>query len=237
MAEILFAIGDIHGCKKELDVIHDKIKKYCSKKNKKPIITYLGDYIDRGPKSKDVIQTIIEFTLPNVEKICLLGNHEQMLLDVLNYKENSLYQWIANSGVETLESYGGSLSEFVDFNMELSFEKKIYSKIHEFIPNEHKKFYDSLKLFYVWKNYIFVHAGINPLLDIKKQEKETLIWTRDKKFFDASMKYPKRIVHGHTPVSDVEFNPYRINIDTGCFNTGKLTCLVIDEDKIDILNS
>ena len=121
--------------------------------------------------------------------------------------------------------------------MELSFEKKIYSKIHEFIPNEHKKFYDSLKLFYVWKNYIFVHAGINPLLDIKKQEKETLIWTRDKKFFDPSMKYPKRIVHGHTPVSDVEFNPYRINIDTGCFNTGKLTCLVIDEDKIDILNS
>ena len=67
-------------------------------KNKKPIITYLGDYIDRGPKSKDVIQTIIDFTLPNVEKICLLGNHEQMLLDVLNYKENSLYQWIANSG-------------------------------------------------------------------------------------------------------------------------------------------
>ena len=82
-----------------------------------------------------------------------------------------------------------------------------------------------------------MHAGINPLLDIKKQEKETLIWTRDKKFFDPSMKYPKRIVHGHTPVSDVEFNPYRINIDTGCFNTGKLTCLVIDEDKIDILNS
>ena len=86
MAEILFAIGDIHGCKKELDVIHNKIKKYCLKNNKKPIITYLGDYIDRGPKSKDVIQTIIEFTLPNVEKICLLGNHEQMLLDVLNYK-------------------------------------------------------------------------------------------------------------------------------------------------------
>jgi len=237
MAEILFAIGDIHGCKKELDIIHNKIKKYCTNKNKKPIITYLGDYIDRGPKSQEVIQTIIDFNLPNLEKICLLGNHEQMLLDVLNNKKNSLYQWIANSGVETLESYGGNLNEFVDFNMELSFEKKIYSKIDEFIPIEHKKFYNSLKLFYVWNNYIFVHAGIDPQLDIKKQEKETLIWTRDKKFYDPLMKYTKRIVHGHTPVNTVEFNRYRINIDTGCFKTGKLTCLVIDENNIDILNS
>ena len=233
----IFAIGDIHGCKDQLDKVHKKIEIATNTNRGKKLIIYLGDYIDRGPNVKRTIDTLINFNLPNVEKIFLLGNHEQMLLDVLEGKNNSLYNWISNSGLETIESYGGDLSKYIDQNLELTFEKKIKTKIKKFLPKAHLKFFKNLKLYHVWNNYLFVHAGINPSLTIENQIKKTLIWTREKNFFDPLMTYSKIVVHGHTPVNNVEFNPYRINIDTGCFRTGKLSCLVIDENKIDILNS
>ena len=233
----IFAVGDIHGCKDQLDIIHKKIEIVANTNSGKKLVIYLGDYIDRGPNVKGTIDTLINFKLPNVEKIFLLGNHEQMFLDVLEGKHNSLYNWISNSGLETIESYGGNLSKYIDQNLELTFEKKIVTKIRKFLPKSHLNFFKNLKLYHVWKNYLFVHAGINPSLTIENQIKETLIWTREKNFFDPLMTYRKIVVHGHTPVKDVDVKPYRINIDTGCFITGKLTCLVISEDKIDVLNS
>ena len=120
----VFAVGDIHGCKNLLDKIHNKIRIATNTKSGKKLIIYLGDYIDRGPDVKGTIDTLINFNLPNVEKIFLLGNHEQMFLDVLEGKNNSLYNWISNSGLETIKSYGGDLSKYIDDNLELTFEKK-----------------------------------------------------------------------------------------------------------------
>ena len=124
----IFAIGDIHGCKDQLDKVHKKIEIATNANRGKKLIIYLGDYIDRGPNVKRTIDTLINFNLPNVEKIFLLGNHEQMFLDVLEGKNNSLYNWISNSGLETIESYGGDLSKYIDQNLELTFEKKNYNK-------------------------------------------------------------------------------------------------------------
>ena len=227
----VFAVGDIHGCKNLLDKIHNKIRIATNTKSGKKLIIYLGDYIDRGPDVKGTIDTLINFNLPNVEKIFLLGNHEQMFLDVLEGKNNSLYNWISNSGLETIESYGGDLSKYIDDNLELTFEKKIVTKIKKFLPKAHLNFFNNLKLYHVWNNYLFVHAGINPKMPIEKQQKETLIWTREKSFFDPLMTYDKIVVHGHTAKEKIEKYPFRINLDTGSFYSGRLSCLLFENNK------
>ena len=233
----IFAVGDIHGCKDLLDIIHKKIEIATTRKSGKKLIIYLGDYIDRGPDIKGTIDTLINFNLPNVEKIFLLGNHEQMLLDVLEEKNNSLYNWISNSGLETIESYGEDLSKYIDENLELTFEKKIVTKIKKFLPKAHFNFFNNLKLYHIWNNYLFVHAGINPNLSIEKQQKETLIWTREKSFLDPLMTYDKIVVHGHTAKENIEKFPYRINLDTGSFYSGKLSCLLIENKQLSFIDT
>jgi len=233
----IFAVGDIHGCKNLLDKIHNKIRIATNTKSGKKLIIYLGDYIDRGPDVKGTIDTLINFNLPNVEKIFLLGNHEQMFLDVLEEKNNSLYNWISNSGLETIESYGGDLSKYIDDNLELTFEKKIVTKIKKFLPKAHLNFFNNLKLYHVWNNYLFVHAGINPNFPIEKQQKETLIWTREKSFFDPLMTYDKIVVHGHTAKEKIEKYPFRINLDTGSFYSGRLSCLLLENNKCKYFDS
>ena len=160
-----------------------------------------------------------------------------MLLDVLEGKNNSLYNWISNSGLETIESYGGDLSKYIDNNLKLSFEKKIVTKIKKFLPKAHLNFFNNLKLYHVWNNYLFVHAGINPKMPIEKQQKETLIWTREKSFLDPSMTYNKIVVHGHTAKDKIEKYPFRINLDTGSFYSGRLSCLVIEGNKCEFFDN
>ena len=121
----VFAVGDIHGCKDLLDNIHNKIIKASKNRQGKKLIIYLGDYVDRGPDIKGTIQTLIDFNPPHFKKIFLLGNHEQMLLEFISESKNSPYVWIANGGLETLNSYTHDLSNYIDDTMHLSFDEKI----------------------------------------------------------------------------------------------------------------
>jgi len=233
----VFAVGDIHGCKNLLDNIHNKIIKISQKKDGKKLIVYLGDYIDRGPDVKGTIQALIDFQPKNFTKVFLLGNHEQMLLEFIAESRNSPYVWISNGGLETFTSYGQQLANYIDDSMHLSFNKKIRNKFIEYIPKLHMKFFNSLRLNYIWKDYLFVHAGINPDIPLDKQEKETMIWTREKHFFQPTMKFSKIVVHGHTPKEKVEHYPYRINLDTGSFYSGKLSCLIIEDQQLKFIET
>lgn len=227
----VFAVGDIHGCKDLLDNIHNQILKRSSKKKGKKLIVYLGDYIDRGSNIKGTIQTLIDFQPKNFSKVFLLGNHEQMLLDFITDSRNSSYIWISNGGLETLLSYGLDLSNYIDNSMHLSFDKKIKNKFLKLIPKSHMDFFNTLNINYTWKNYLFVHAGVNPDISLDKQEKETMIWTREKHFFKPTMTFSKIIVHGHTAKEKIENYPFRINLDTGSFYSGNLSCLILEGDK------
>jgi len=235
-----FAIGDIHGCKELVQKIHNKIIEVSKDVEGQKLLIYLGDYIDRGPDIKGTIQTLIDFQPENFTKVFLLGNHEQMLLDFMAGKRNSLYIWLGNGGLETLESYGSDVNSYIDHSMELKDEELIRKQFTRLLPFSHKNFFNQLMLNYEWGDYFFVHAGINPDLPLDKQEKETMLWTREKSFFKATMTYNKIIVHGHTPVEKIEKFPCRINLDTGSFYSGKLSCLLIEDRNlkfIDTLNN
>ena len=233
----VFAVGDIHGCKELLNVIHNKIIEASKNKEGEKLLIYLGDYIDREPDIKGTIQTLIDFQPENFIQVFLLGNHEQMLLDFMAGKRNSLYIWLGNGGLETLESYGCDMNSYIDHSMELKDEELIRKKFTRLLPFSHKNFFNQLILNYEWGNYFFVHAGINPDLPIEKQEKETMLWTREKNFFNPKMTCSKIIVHGHTPVEKIEKYPFRINLDTGSFYSGKLSCLKIENGKLSFLNT
>ncbi len=237
MIKTVYAVGDIHGCNILLQKIHNKILATSKDIEGQKLLIYLGDYIDRGPDIKGTIQTLIDFQPENFTKVFLLGNHEQMLLDFMAGKRNSLYIWLGNGGLETLESYGSDMNSYIDHSMELKDEELIRKKFTRLLPFSHKNFFNQLILNYEWGNYFFVHAGINPDLPIEKQEKETMLWTREKKFFNPKMTCSKIIVHGHTPVEKIEKYPFRINLDTGSFYSGKLSCLKIENGKLSFLNT
>ena len=129
-----YVIGDIHGYHEQLIRLQKKIEDDAKLLKGKKLLIYLGDYIDRGPAVKDCIQSLIDFKPPNFTVVYLLGNHEQMLLDFLADKKSSLYLWISNGGLETLENYGNKMEQYIDESMQLEFHDKIRDKFLSFLP-------------------------------------------------------------------------------------------------------
>ena len=156
----VFAIGDIHGCKSLLEKIHNKILKKSEKVEGNKILIYLGDYVDRGYKVKETIDTIISFKPKDFKCVFIRGNHEQMLLDFVNGKSESLTVWLYNGGAETLKSYCGR--EISDDLLNSSAKKlQIREKFIKALPKKHLHFFNGLQFSYTWKDYFFVHAGMN----------------------------------------------------------------------------
>ena len=222
----VFVVGDIHGCHILLTQIHSKILNKSNNTSGNKLLIYLGDYIDRGPKIKETIQALLNFQPDNFHQIFLSGNHEQMMLDFINNVPDSLYLWILNGGDETLNSY--EIKDTTFFNNETKSNETIRNELVNNIPKNHLQFFYNLTLSYQWGKYFFVHAGIDPAVPLDKQDKNTLIWQRRSKFFSNTKVLEKIIVHGHTPQPKIENLPNRINLDTGAFYTGILSCLIID---------
>jgi serine/threonine protein phosphatase 1 len=168
-------------------------------------VVFIGDYIDRGPQSREVVEHLLG--LP-YRCIFLLGNHEKMLLDYLAGTDQGLY--LANGGQATLESYGGDPAD---------------------IPPAHLSFFRGLQRMYETSGHLCVHAGIRPLVPLAEQSVEDLVWIRQE-FFEFIGRFPKPVVFGHTPLRQVLLEPDRIGIDTGCVYGGKLTCLTLPERRI-----
>ena len=225
----IFAIGDIHGCKGLLEKIHNKILKKSEKVEGNKILIYLGDYLDTGYEVKETIDTIINFKPKDFICVFIKGNHDQMLLDFVNGKSESLTVWLYNGGAETLKSYCGR--EISDDLLNSSAKKlQIREKFIKALPKKHLHFFNGLQFSYTWKDYFFVHAGIDPSRPLSKQRKTDMIWTRTPKFLASNQPFEKIIVHGHTPSKNVEKKINRINLDTGAVYSeyGKLSCMFID---------
>ena len=204
--EKIFAIGDIHGCFDKLRALMDKIKIDVDN----DILLFLGDYIDRGPNSFDVVEYLIDLKKHFQKIIFLKGNHEEMLKKYLEGKDRLTY--LINGGQPTLESY-----------MERS-----RTAGSPPIPQKHLDFFESLSFYYQTDNYIFVHAGLRENISLEMQDPADLLWIRED-FVSSDFDFGKRVIFGHTPYPEPLVEPNKIGIDTGAVYGNKLTCVELPE--------
>ena len=160
-----------------------------------------------------------------IEPVFLCGNHEETLLKFLQ-DPTVLNAWRNFGGVETLHSYGVDISSLREAG---GFER-IQTQFLQLLPAEHRAFYEGLQTTATIGDYFFVHAGVRPGVSLDCQKKEDLLWIRDE-FLESQRFHGKVVVHGHSPREQAEIWPNRINIDTGAYLTGTLTCLVLDGDR------
>jgi len=201
----IFAIGDIHGC---LDKLEELIGKIPADPRKDRLV-FLGDYIDRGTQSREVVDYVITLKHTYKNIIYLMGNHELMFLNYLEGIDEELY--LANGGRQTLCDYGIAGTDSPD-------ERK------KKIPVKHLQFYQSLFPYYETENYLFVHAGLIPGLEPAKQKIDDLVWVRGD-FIDSSDDFGKIVVFGHTRFGRPLIEKNKIGIDTGAVYGAQLTCI------------
>jgi serine/threonine protein phosphatase 1 len=202
----IFAIGDIHGCYDRLKALMEKIPIDCSRDT----LVFIGDYIDRGPNSVEVVDYLIQLKDRVPEVIFLKGNHEDMLDKFLNGADRFTY--LLNGGQQTLDSY---------------LTKPVQSEFFP-IPPDHMEFFKSLRLFYETEEFIFVHAGLRPRVPLKSQNTEDLLWIRNK-FVSTKYDFGKRVIFGHTPLKKPLVEPNKIGIDTGAVYGNVLTCVQLPD--------
>ncbi|WP_212747549.1 metallophosphoesterase family protein [Fodinibius saliphilus] len=204
------AIGDIHGCLRSMEALLEKLETYKDRK-----FVFVGDYIDRGPNSREVVDRLLDLR-NEVDTVFLRGNHEQMLLDAVHKDKRSM--WMMNGGRTTLQSYG--------IDNELAH-----------LPDEHIQFYENTQMYYNTDNYFFVHAGLSPAKTISQSIKEEdevkeFLWERSHlKTIETA--WEKIVVFGHTPTREPVQRDMMIGIDTGCVYSrsgyGKLTAVKLPE--------
>jgi serine/threonine protein phosphatase 1 len=210
----LFAIGDIHG---EYDKLIDLLAQIEAMRidHEPQTIVFLGDYVDRGPKSMQVIDHLMDGSHHSGDVwICLKGNHEDMMIDWHGGGPSEYGHWAINGGVQTLDSYGG---------------------MYDDVPKSHIDWMRSLPFYHETENHIFVHGGFMPYVELENQTENVCMWIRNR-FLDAPMGQGfegwKHIVHGHTPVDGPDIRFWRTNLDTGaCFGDRPLTAALFDKDK------
>lgn len=208
--EKIFAIGDIHGCLSHLE----RLISVLDIRSNKDRLVFIGDYIDRGPDSKGVVDFILNLKDTFRKVTCLLGNHEQMLLNYLHGRDVELF--LSNGGASTLASYG-----FQTFRENNS----------SHVSDCHLQFYHSLLPFCEIDDYVFVHAGLRPGIPLAEQIPDDLLQIRHE-FIKSRYDFGRKVVFGHTPFPAPLFEFNKIGIDTGATYGGHLTCLELPSMQI-----
>ncbi len=221
-----YAIGDVHGCLELLDRLLARIEvEIAANPKPKTSIVFLGDIIDRGPASAQVIERLRTYSPSGATVHFIMGNHEEVMLRVLNGEADLLPSWIRFGGAETLKSYGlepRKLAKMEDDDLKATLRRAI--------PPAHRNFLGGFADSISFGSYVFVHAGIRPGIDLSEQSQADLRWIREP-FLDDSTDHGFVVVHGHTISNAVDVTSNRIGIDTGAFATGVLSALAIDGPK------
>ena len=221
----LYIIGDIHGRSDLLDQITEQINEDLQEFASDESLTItLGDYVDRGADSSGVIDRLSRNPFPT-DYIALRGNHEVLFESFLRDGAD-INIWRKIGGFETLRSYGVPL---IDLNAGRGIEEAVLA-LKAAIPEAHRIFLSSLKNSLTFDEYFLCHAGVRPDVPLDEQNPHDLFWIRDE-FLKSRQDFGKMIIHGHTPHEWPEIRPNRVNIDTGAYATGRLTCLVIDDGR------
>jgi serine/threonine protein phosphatase 1 len=220
----IYAIGDVHG---RADLLEDVFRRIdedrAAAPTLRPIEVLLGDYVDRGPASRAVLDRLIDRRRVR-EMICLRGNHEIFLTEFLDHPA-VLDEWRRYGGLETLMSYGLAPA------MKTADPANVAAQLRQALPAAHRAFLSGLAVSFACGDFLFVHAGVRPRVPLDRQDDHDLSWIRDD-FLLHEEEFEKVVVHGHTPVAEPDVRANRINIDTGAYATGRLTCLAIEGDEL-----
>jgi len=217
----LYAVGDVHGCYDLLVAMHRAIMAEILRDRPEDWrIIYLGDYTDRGPDSRSVVEFLSKVVAQEPRVVALAGNHDVGLLEFLATPD-PYGMFALNGGAETLRSYG----VVPDFSRRGVV--RTHQEFAEAMPEAHLAFLRSLRFSVTFGDFFFCHAGIRPEIPLEQQSPDDLVWIR-REFHAYPQLHPKVIVHGHTPVSKAEVLPNRINLDTGACFGGPLTALAVE---------
>ena len=211
MATDIYAIGDIHG---HLDLLERLLEKLQPDLERDRLV-FMGDYIDRGPRSKGVVDYVwrLQHLAPPEQVICLKGNHEAMFLNFLQGRDIELF--LFNGGLATLRDYWGANWE----------------ELEELVlPLDHQKFFQELRLYYETPDYLFVHGGVRPGVPLAEQGEDDLLWIRGD-FITSMEDFGKKVIFGHTPFRQPLLMPNKIGIDTGAAYGNRLTCLKLPAEE------
>jgi serine/threonine protein phosphatase 1 len=219
----VYAVGDIHGCSRVLDLLHQRIEADCKNYSGDRHIVYLGDFTDRGPDSKGVLERLLHGVPGGLSPHYIRGNHDQAVLDFLEDPE-SYRVWRGFGGAETLWSYGVR-PPLYDQAEQIAAARDDFAKA---LPFEHLAFLRNLELKISIGDYAFVHAGIRPGVSLDRQSEQDLLWIREE-FLFSTARHEKVVVHGHTPLPAPVRTSNRISIDTGAYATGVLTACVLED--------
>jgi serine/threonine protein phosphatase 1 len=220
----IYAIGDVHGCMDQLKRAEDKIATDIEVSGQQGPVVLLGDYVDRGGASSQVIDHLARPSELGLKRVALCGHHDELFLKFLQAPDRHL-DWLALGGEQTLMSYG------IDIHhvglRQRGRNGKLRDILAEAIPEHHREFLEKLPINLKIGQYLFVHAGIRPGVALERQTDEDMMWIREP-FLAEGPRLPLMVIHGHTPKPVPDLGTGRIGIDTGAFYTGKLTVLKID---------
>ena len=226
----LYAIGDVHG---RIDLLHEMIAEIdndiaTSDDGDRPHLVFLGDYIDRGAQTREVIDTLIALqSRHDLETTFLIGNHEAFCLKFIQDARIGP-MWARHGGLATLQSYGVSL---VELGHDWTHARDTF--LHN-LPATHLAFLLALKPMAAIADYVFVHAGVRPGVTLETQEVKDLLWIREG-FLDRRVDCGKTVVHGHTPVTRPELKDGRIGIDSGAYMTGNLSAVKLTDHDVEFI--
>jgi len=223
------AVGDIHGRADLLAQLHMLIDRHEAETGTPCQEIYLGDYIDRGPASAQVIEMLLARAVRKPASVQLSGNHEAMLRGALS-DDDMLIGWLDAGGAATLDSYGILQPSLA---ADLKAERE---KIGHALPARHLDFFRNLGITHRVGPYLFVHAGIRPGIALERQSEADLLWIREP-FLSSRRDHGYIVVHGHTPQKEPELRQNRIGIDTGAVFTNNLTALLIDSTGARLLHA
>lgn len=213
----VYAVGDVHGCAALYRRLEERIVADARETGKPPCIVLLGDIVDRGMQSATMIDHLLAPPPAGVERLCLRGNHEDMMLRFLE-KPSGGATWLDFGGYETLMSYGMRPPGDQGFNLA---ERQLRLMIDTCIPPSHRAFLQALPYGLIFGDHALVHAGFDHAAPPEAQSKDVLLWAAPQDVDDAAL----TVVHGHTIVDNVVFTAGRIAVDTGAYVTGRLSAV------------
>jgi len=225
----IYAVGDVHGCFNELRALEQRIVDDAATEPGRKLLVMLGDYIDRGPNSRAVLNHLCAPPPADFERVILCGNHDDSFLRFLGSPEDNR-SWLDFGGQQTLYSYGVDARHVLKSGgVEALAEVAL-----DAVPPAHIDLIIGMPIALTVGPLIFVHAGIRPAIAMDEQVDADLMWIREP-FLSEGSRLPAIVIHGHSPSTDAVFSKGRIGIDTGAYATGRLTALKIANGKAKVL--
>jgi serine/threonine protein phosphatase 1 len=227
-----YAIGDVHGCFDLMMRLLGQIEEDVSKRSEKStFIVFLGDLIDRGAHSRHVVEHLIAAAPDFARIIFIKGNHEDSLVRGLTGEPNLLKPWLEHGGYACAASYGvpqhvlaGQTDEIIEHTLVSA------------IPSAHVRFLDSFVDSVVFGDYLMVHAGVRPGIELDAQRPRDMRWIRQE-FLESREDFGKRVVHGHSVTEEVDFRANRIGVDTGAYLGNALSCIRIENEEVEVIQA